>query len=75
MFVLPSACAKFGRQLPQVGTKIMFKVVTDSKTGQPRAEACSPVVTAIDDNGAGSQSATTEATFGNLAKNDVAETL
>ena len=38
-FVIPSACASFGNQLPAVGTKVTFKRVTDTKTGKLRADA------------------------------------
>ena len=39
MFVMPSACANFGHQLPAVGTKVTFRTVIDAKTNKIRAEA------------------------------------
>ena len=38
-FVIPSACASFGNQLPAVRTKVTFKNVTDANTGKLRADA------------------------------------
>ena len=39
MFVMPSACANFGHQLPAVGTKVTFRTAIDAKTNRIRAEA------------------------------------
>ena len=39
MFVMPSACANFGHQLPAVGTKVTFRTVIDAKTNKIHAEA------------------------------------
>ena len=58
-FVIPSACAKFGYKLPPIGTRLMFKIVTDSKTGQTRADACSQA-TETDDKGIRSHADKTE---------------
>ena len=42
MFVLPSACEAFGGVLPPTGTEMTFEVVTDARTGRPRAVHCQP---------------------------------
>ena len=39
MFVMPSACANFGHQLPAVGTKVTFRTAIDARTNKIRAEA------------------------------------
>lgn len=42
MFLLPGACHMFNNELPAIGTRVMYDVVTDSKTGKPRAENVEP---------------------------------
>jgi len=42
MFVIPQACAAFGRELPPMNTHVQFQVITDPKTGRLRAETVEP---------------------------------
>merc|ERR1711933_292805 len=37
MFVLAGGCPGFGHVLPPIGTRVIYKIVTDPKNGKPRA--------------------------------------
>uniref|UniRef100_A0A7S2VRV1 Cold-shock domain-containing protein n=1 Tax=Zooxanthella nutricula TaxID=1333877 RepID=A0A7S2VRV1_9DINO len=42
MFIIPQTCHNWGREIPPVGTRVSFHVVTDGRTGRPRADGVEP---------------------------------
>jgi cold shock CspA family protein len=43
MFVMPAACRHHGEALPAPGSRLQYQVMTDQKTGRPRAENVVPI--------------------------------
>lgn len=42
MFVIPSSCPSFGNQVPPIGTRVTYGIITDNRTGRPRADWVEP---------------------------------
>merc|ERR1711871_293269 len=61
--VLPVSCEEWNYKLPPIGTHISYMIVTDKKTGKPRAED----VKSIDGNASSSRAEPTQANPSRLA--------